>query len=232
VVFFGFAAGLAMMRQQASPVLWLNLKGEILVAGRTHEVDLTQGVTMRHIANGVSYDFSGSHGGILLGDPVPLQITGSMTVSTWVYLRSYAPNGAQGEILFRGDDRDGLDPYALDVEADGTVNFAICDENGRGAGVKAEINLGHWTHVIASFNSDSGEISMWLNDEKVAFTKTTKRPFSALLSQFAPGVGVGNVQNNHGPHNQPLNGMIADLRLYSAVLTPEDITFDSPKAFK
>lgn len=232
MIFIGLAAGLAIMRQEASPVLWLDLQGRILVDGRTFEPKMTPGATQRHIANGTAYEFSGAHGGILFGDPVPLQLSGSMTISTWVYLRSYAPNGAQGEILFRGDDRNGLDPYSLVVEADGTVNFVICNEKGQDAGIKAEIELSQWTHVVASFNADTGEMNMWLNDEKVAFAKTSRRPFSGLLAQFAPGIGVGNVQNNHGPHNQPLNGLIADLRLYTSALSPDDIMPDNSKPFK
>jgi len=90
------------------------------------------------------------------------------------------------------------------------------------------MQLNRWTHVLASFDSKTGQMSMWLDGDKVAYTRTSKRPFSQLLSQYAAGVGVGNVQNNHGPHNQPLNGMIADLRLYSAVLTPEDVAWASP----
>lgn len=225
MAFIGIIAAALIARQQIAPVLWLNTRGDVLLDGHPVETKFTPGATKRSIAKGIAFDFSGSHGGILLGDPESLQLAGSMTVSTWVNLRSYAPNGAQGEILFRGDDRDGLDPYSLVVEADGTVNFVICNERNEGAAVKAEIPLNAWTHVLASFNSDTGEISMWLNGEKVAYARTSKRPFCGLLKQYVPGVGIGNVQNNHGPHNQPLDGMIADLRLYEAVLTPEDVNW-------
>jgi len=224
----GMLAAAIMAHQSAAPVFMLGMDGRIQMGRRTFEAELMPGATQKRIAKGMAYDFIGQRGGILLGDPAPLQLTGSMTISSWVYLRSYAPNGAQGEIFFRGDDRNGLDPYCLVVEADGTVNFAICNEKGEGAGVKAEISLNRWTHVLASLDARTGEMSMWLDGEKVAYTRTSKRPFAALLTQFAAGVGVGNVQNNHGPHNQPLNGMIADLRVYSSVLTPQDVDWSAP----
>ncbi len=225
-------AAMAMLRQVASPILWLDTQGNVLVQGREYVPIVTPGVTANHTSKGVVYDFSGNRGGILFGDPDALKLSGSMTISSWIYLRSYANNGAQAQILFRGDDRNGLDPYCLAAEADGTMNFTINNAQGQGMGVKTEVPLNQWLHVLASFNDQTGELAMWVNGEKTAFARTAKHPFTNLQAQFTPGVGVGNVQNNHGPHNQPLNGMIADLRLYTSALTPEDVSWFAPGTSK
>lgn len=214
-----------LVHQDVRPVLWLNLNGDILVAGRPVTPQFNEGASKVETRDGVAYNFLGGTSGVLFGDNPALKLNGNLTVSAWIFPRSYAPNGAQAEILFRGDDRDGYDPYDFVLTSDGTVNFVIENEQSQGMGVKAEIPLNRWTHVTASLNAESGELAMWTNGVKVALAHTSKRPLLNLLPNFAPGVGVGNVQNDKGPHNQPFNGMIADLRLYSAVLTPDEAGF-------
>ena len=69
---------------------------------------------------------------------------------------------------------------------------------------------------------------LWIDRKEVASMLTTRRPFADLDPAFAPGVSVGNVQNDQGPHNQPLDGVVADLRLYATALTPADIDDGMP----
>jgi hypothetical protein len=69
-------------------------------------------------------------------------------------------------------------------------------------------------------------MKIYVNGMRYDTLKTDKRPFSKLDPKYTPGVGVGNVQNNKGPHNQPFNGMIQDLRLYDKVVTPQYAGFD------
>jgi hypothetical protein len=213
------------VRQDLNPVLWLDLKGNILVNGTAVSPQINPGVYKMNTPDGVAYNFAGAKSGLLFGDNPAMKLNGSMTVSVWLYPRSYAPNGAQSEILFRGDDRNGYDPYCLATTADGTIRLAVENEKSEGMDVRAEIPLNQWTHVTASLNASTGELAMWLNGVQVAYAHTTKRPFLNLLPQYTPGVGVGNVQNDHGPHNQPFNGMLADLRFYDHVVTPEETGF-------
>lgn len=207
--------------QVALPVLWLPPSGEILVQGKPAQARITNGAARIRLAAGYAYSFNGVHGGVLLGDYPALRLTGSMTMSLWLNLRSYVDAGPGAQILFRGDDRCGVDPFDLVIHSDGTIWFAVQDDKDRGFGIASEIPLNRWTHVVATFNANSGDMNFWLNDEHVAFAKTSRRPFEILDNNYAPGIGIGNVQNDHGPHNQPLNGMIADLRLYDRVIQPD-----------
>ncbi|WP_227625111.1 LamG domain-containing protein [Fimbriimonas ginsengisoli] len=213
-------------RQEIVPALWLDLKGNITVAGRPVTPRITPGANRFRGQDGVTYNFSGQHGGVLFDDLPALKLTGSMTVSTWIYPRSYVNDGPGAQILFRGDDRCGYDTYWMVVEGDGTINFAVGNERDQQMKVKAELPLNRWTHITATFDVKTGELAMWFGDERVAYAHTSRRPFANLDPKQAPGVGIGNVQNNLGPHNQPFNGMLADLRLYPAVLTPEEAGFN------
>lgn len=211
-----------------NPVLWLDLKGNILIAGHPASARFTPGATAFRTRNGITYGFTGVHGGVLLGDQPALKMGGSITVSTWINPESYVNDGPGAQILFRGDDRCGLDPYTLVIQGDGTINFGISNENGAGMAVKAELPLHQWNHITANYNASNGELRMWMNGDLVAFSKTSARPFLNLDRSYTPGVGIGNVQNDTGPHNQPFKGQLADLRVYAAALTPDEAGYNGP----
>lgn len=220
-----FSAALAfhLHTQAMPPVLWLHPNGEIIVNGVQTNPRLTEGVSVIRMRNGVGYDFVGRRGGMLFDDPAPLKLPGSMTVSTWLYTRSYVNDGPGAQVLFRGDDRNGMDPFNLSITHDGTINFGIGYNDGNGMSLKGQLPLNKWVHVMANYNSDGGDMNLFVDGKHVAFAIATKTPIVALEENMAPGVSVGNVQNNNGPHNQPFNGIIADLRLYNYYFAPRDL---------
>src|SRR5262249_26114418 len=64
-------------------------------------------------------------------DSDSLKFTSSMSIEGWIkidYLRG-------GNILFRGDDRGGWDPYILGFGSDGRIGFSICPSNTNGNSV-------------------------------------------------------------------------------------------------
>lgn len=207
------------------PVLWLHPKGDVLVAGQPAKARLTPGARTVRTPIGYGLDLDGKRGGLLLPDLTALGLTRSITVSTWIYLRSYVSDGPGAQVLFRGDDRSGVDPYTLVVHNDGTINFGIQGADGLGAHVTAEVPLKQWVHVTGSFNEGTGELRLWLDDNLVSTRYSNRRPFIELDGKASPGVGIGNVQNDQGPHNQPLNGILVDLRLYPTVLEPRETGF-------
>lgn len=225
---FGFLAILVATSrvQLAEPALWLNLRGDILVDGRAVKPRFTPGAARIQGPNGTSYSFSGQRGGILFPDLENFHLGQSITVSTWINAKSYVNDGPGAQILFRGDDRSGLDPFTLVVQSDGTINFGISDENFGGTSVKAELPLNRWIHVTATFSAKTGWMAMYLDGEKVATSRTSKRQFTQLDPNWTPGLSIGNVQNDRGPHNQPFNGVLADVRLYREVLDPVDAGYN------
>jgi len=195
----------------------------VLSQGREVSARLTPGAKTVRTPFGLGLDLNGTHGGLLISDLPQLALSRSLTVSTWIYLRSYVNDGPGAQVLFRGDDRSSLDPYALSVLADGTINFGIGSEDGYGVSVGTDIPLQQWVQITASFDAGRGELRMWKNGQLMSIRLTTRRSFSLLDPGATPGLGIGNVQNDHGPHNQPLNGMLADLRLYDSVVEPSGV---------
>lgn len=217
----------ASVPYRPEPVLWLNPAGELLVDGRRVHGRMTPGAGMVRTPLGYGLDLSGRRGGLLLNDEPALRLSGSLTVSTWVYLRSYVNAGPGAQILFRGDDRSGFDPYHLTIESNGTAQFGVDSADGTRTGLETEIPLKRWTRVTGSIDAATGEMRLWRGDRLMATRITDRRAFTELDSRFAPGIGIGNVQNDHGPHNQPLNGTLVDLRLYATVLSPAEAGYRS-----
>ena len=66
--------------------------------------------------------FDGVDDRVVVADDPSLQLTKSMTIEGWVQVDSF-PDAQQNHapILFRGDDRGGLDPYVLTAKYDGSI---------------------------------------------------------------------------------------------------------------
>jgi len=184
---------------------------------------LRPGTTVIRVPEGTGFSFDGILSGIMLGDVPELRLTKSLTIACWVRLESYVERGPGAQIVFRGDDRSGLDPYSLSVHADGKVYFGVQNAIDQGANVSAPIPLHFWTHVMGSLDDRTGTMKLWVDGTPADGTFTKIRPLKWLDKHFAPGVSIGNIQNDQGPHNQPLNGRVADLRIYDRVVTPADI---------
>src|SRR5579864_7144799 len=97
---------------------------------------------------GQAFNFNGSNGWAALGDPSSLAFTTSMSIEGWVKVNGLPTNYNFGSIMFRGDDRGGLDPYSLDLLPDGQLRFEVCSGPGT-ADVYAPVAMGQFVHVAA-----------------------------------------------------------------------------------
>lgn len=173
---------------------------------------------------GSSFVFDGINDGIDVTDSASLALTESITIEAWVRMDSI-PENQHGLILFRGDDRGGLDPYQLRVNSNGLLQFLITDDSNATASVAYEMPQGQSTHVAATLDNASGEMRLYLNSVLVASTTTDIRPFGALDPASNPSVGIGNHGGYTGgtPHNFPFHGAIDELKLYNIPLAQADI---------
>ena len=208
-----------------APVIWINPRGEIIVDGEVATPTIDPGVSKVKTPYGIGYDFNGSRSGIVFPDRQSFKITGDMSISAWIYVRNYAPNGHESEVLFRGDDRDGWDPYNLLILNDGRLVFHVDDDKDHADNASTTVPLNQWTHVLVTLNTNLGEMSLYVDGTKMTASATKKHAFGDLDPKSVPGVGIGNVQDDHGFHNQPLNGILADLRLYPRLVSPTEAGF-------
>jgi sugar lactone lactonase YvrE len=184
------------------------------------------------LCNGASYaagkvsqafNFDGVNDRAQVADTDALKLTASMTIEGWVRADSIPVQS--GQILFRGDDRGGLDPYSLGVLSNGNLRFEVVGLNGASAmSVNTPMPIGQLVHVAGTLDDASGAMRLYINGELMSQTTTSVRPFRDLDPASNPSIGIGN----HGgyptsPHNFPFDGQIDELSVYNRALTSDEV---------
>ncbi len=200
-----------------------NAEGNALDSVGSNNGTLFNGATYATGQVGKAFKFDGINDRINIADSPSLALTHSMTIEGWVKANAIPAAGQQGEILFRGDDRGGLDPYSLSLQPNGQLRFEVVSGPGS-TNLWATMPIGQFVHVVGTLDDATGQMNLYLNGGLISQTVTTVRPFGALDPASNPGIGIGN----HGgypttPHNFPFNGLIDELKVYDNALTASDV---------
>jgi len=172
------------------------------------------GVTFAAGENGQAFSFNGTTGRVAVPDSPSLELTHSLAITAWIKIAGYS--SPHGDILMRGDDRSGFDPYKMYVTSTGALTFAV----GNAAGTEVDLTstsnipLNTWTFVSGSIDDATGVMSVYINGVLSGTTTTTVRPFAALDPTENPGLGIGNVQS--GNYSFYFNGLIEEVKLYNS----------------
>ncbi|MBI1804727.1 MAG: LamG domain-containing protein [Ignavibacteriae bacterium] len=169
---------------------------------------------------GEAFSFDGVDDRMNVGDPDNLKITGSLTIEAWVKIASFPDSNSGGVILFRGDDRSGLDPYAVGTTPDGKILFHI-ESLTSGTNLYAPVPAGRFVHVAATLDSSVGAMRIYIDGRLAAEAITNVRPFRDLDPESNGGVGIGN----HAGFAQhyPFHGLIDELAIYNRELSAREI---------
>lgn len=170
---------------------------------------------------GKAFHFDGISGRIRIPDSENLKITGSLSIEAWIFIESFPASWSR--ILFRGDDRDGYDAYSLYVMNlnSGILVFTVGDSVGNWTSLSTGISTGRYIHVAATFDSSTGNMSLYMNGSLCASRLTSVRPMRNLDPRYSPGVGIGNVSGV--VYNQPFHGYIDEPTLYRRTLSADEI---------
>ena len=137
-----------------------------------------------------AFRFDGIDDRVQVADSPSLQLTESLTIEAWV--RADSIPAGQGNILFRGDDRGGLDPYSLFVASRGeAVMFFSVNSLTEGAHLTAVMPIGEFVHVVGTLDDATGAMRLYFNGSLMAQTTTTVRPFGELDPNRNPEIVIG-----------------------------------------
>jgi hypothetical protein len=154
---------------------------------------------------------------LFIPDDQAFELTSSLTLEAYVRVDRYSesPQGLS-YIVFRGDNRAGLDPWFLGIRDTGQLRFQIADEWNRPAVVDSPtpLPLDELIHVAGTFDHEAGVLSLYVNGGLVASVDTDIRPAQRLGGACA-GIGIGNLQC---AGNQAFRGLIAEVRICSSNL--------------
>ena len=187
---------------------------------------LIGGVSFVPAMAGQGFRFNGVDGAVNVPDSESLKITGSLTISAWLHVEAF-PSAEQGGamILFRGDDRGGMDPYHLSVNPSGRLMFVVMSPNNEAAEVTAPLRAGRFVFVTATLDAKTGRMRLYQNGAIVAETTMTFGPLLGDLDAGAyPGVGIGNhAGQGVSGFRYPFRGIIDELELYDRALSPTEV---------
>lgn len=156
----------------------------------------------------------GSNKRVLVPDSPDFELTTSVSIGAWVNIQA---NGYT--VLLRGDDRPGLDPYALSMDGANNMGFQITDATGAAKSIFAPIPFNVWVQVTATLDDSTGDMRLYFNGNLVAEAFTTIRPFGALDPTQNPGIGIGNTPT----YDFPFMGAIDEVVLYQRALSPSEV---------
>jgi hypothetical protein len=183
-------------------------------------------------ASTLSLDLNGTNQRVFVPDDPRLSLTHSLTLEASIFARPLQDGEIGGDIIFRGDDRIGLDPYRLTLQFTGDVLFQITDSSGQSASLLANIPFNQWVNIAGVLDDVTGAMKVYVNGSLANSTTTTVRPFGPLDAGQAPGLGIGGL-NSSNPNLGPeyFNGLIDQVRISDAALDPAQFLVPEPSQF-
>ncbi|MEY2429897.1 MAG: hypothetical protein QOJ40_2782 [Verrucomicrobiota bacterium] len=209
------------VRAQYSPptaglVAWWRAEGNANDSADSHNGTLQGGMGFTPGVFGQAFA-AGSNKRVYVPDSPAFQLT-SLTMAAWAN-----PSGPGYTILFRGDDRSGLDPYHMGMDPNnGRFAFELADGSG-GYDILETPNamaLNQWAHYAVTLDNATHDMRIYLNGVLSAEKTTTVTPLLALDPGEVPGIGIGNVQDFY---DFPFQGGIDEVVLYNRALSPAEV---------
>jgi serine/threonine protein kinase len=168
--------------------------------------------------NSLALEFNGKNQRVFIPDHPLFRLTRSLTVEAFIKVR--ALGNWHGPILFRGDNRTGLDPYVLSVEPNKTIAFHVENASRHVANITAPLpGFNQWLHVAGTLDDATGQMRLYTNGVLATSTVTSVRPFAELDTRFEPGLGIGSAQSSR--YAQYFNGWIDEVRISDVALPPD-----------
>ncbi len=163
--------------------------------------------------------FDGMTSYVDLGNPIPLQLTGSMTWSAWVFATGNPPN--DGQIIAKSAGPDG---WQLKTSPDtGPHRFAVAVSPNGSTNVQRYSTttraLNTWYHVAGVYNATAQTLDIYVNGVLD----------NGVLSGTVPAALVNSPQNvNIGrrPAGYYFQGIIDEVRIYNRALSVAEIQAD------
>ena len=163
--------------------------------------------------------FDGMTSYVDLGNPIPLQLTGSMTWSAWVFATGNPPN--DGQIIAKSAGSDG---WKLKTSPDtGPHTFAVAvSPNGSTHAQRYSTTtrvLNTWYHVAGVYNATAQTLDIYVNGVLD----------NGVLSGTVPAALVNSPQNvNIGrrPAGYYFQGIIDEVRIYNRALSAAEVATD------
>jgi hypothetical protein len=173
-------------------------------------------------ADGGSFTFNGSNQYATLGTPSSLNITGSITINSWVKFSSLPSSGNWSTIYGKGYDDTNEQTFLRYTGDSFGIEFGTYALSGNITYsttyvVGSSVLVNNWCNIIGIF--DGFKFSIYLNNVLVSQTAYA----GMLLSSSAP-VSIGAASIGSGGYQRLLNGNISSVQVYNRALSAAEIS--------
>jgi len=179
----------------------------------------------------VALALNGRDNWVFVPDCPRLELAKSLTLEAFVKVRGFNHNGVANFIIFRGDDRPGLDAYWLSLDPRAcTLNFGVQGSH-RDGGVPTAIlkvpftTLDRTLHVAGVLDDKTGFMGLYIDGEVVDSMTTSVRACARLHPLYQPGLGIGGFFAGHPPGSFCLDGIIDEVRISNVALKPQQFLY-------
>jgi RNA polymerase sigma factor (sigma-70 family) len=167
-------------------------------------------------------DFDGTNGRVQLAQDVSPWLGGTATVAYWIKTAQVGDGDSTSPALIGADVPDDNDVVYGWLDNAGRIGVVAGGgpPGGRGPQLSAQskqpINDGRWHHVAMTRNADSGEVQMFVDGV------FQNKAVSGIGKKTTPLTVLGRFEQRDQQEHY-FRGAIAELRLYSRVLSAEEI---------
>lgn len=152
-----------------------------------------------------------------------LFVSNSLTVEAIVNIDALPSAGNLAQIVFRGDDQAGRDPFYLGFLGD-QLRWYIEGPSPGASALHASFAglVDELVHVAGTIDDATGAMKLFINGAEVASTTTTTRPTVSISPLSGCGISIGALEDCYlfGPPAQYLNGIIGEVRISNTALAP------------
>ena len=190
------------------------------LSGRGNTGTLTNGPTYSS-ANGGSIVFDGTNDYATLGTPSSLNITGSITINSWVKFSSLPSSGNWSTIYEKGYDGTNDQTYLRYTGSSGGIEFGTYTQTNFTTYsttyvVGSSILVNNWCNIVGVF--DGFKFSIYLNNVLVSQTSYV----GSLFGSSAPvSIGAASIS---GSYQRFLSGNISSVQAYNRALSAAEVS--------
>jgi Concanavalin A-like lectin/glucanases superfamily/PEP-CTERM motif len=169
----------------------------------------------------LSMQFNGDEQTVFIPDNPDFVLTQSLTVEAYINVAA-VPNQS-GNIFFRGDNRDGLDTYGLNVfpGVAPILEFYFYTASNNLVTLRTTLpGFNQWEYVAGVLNDATNTMSVYVNGSLENTLTTTERPNGALDPTQDPGEAIGGQQSSAYGNIASFDGLIDEVRISNTALTP------------
>ena len=198
----------------------------------TNWSDLSPTVTSGSLTNGTYYNiystppkamyFDGTDDYIGLGTPSPLNITGNITVNSWVNLSSFPTVGNVGVIYEKGYDNSNEQTFlrfrnvssVLFLDA-GTYRSSNNTTYSVAYNIGSTITTGSWNNIVGQY--DGANWNIYLNGILASSSLQNQSP---IASSSPSSIGAAYISNGYARF---LKGNIGLVQIYNRALSADEV---------